>query len=70
MNQSCPVTKFYTHPVDSYKDFFIFLYKEGYVFQKIIQLIIVASYTFIFLKILLPVMYMLIFKFQTMVDIH
>jgi hypothetical protein len=44
--QCCLVIKFYTYHVDNYKDFFIFYYKEGYVFQKIIQFPIVVGYTF------------------------
>jgi hypothetical protein len=32
------------------KIFFIFFYKEGYVFQKLIEFTIVAGYTSIFLK--------------------
>ncbi len=56
--------------MDSYKYFFIFFYEEGYVFQKKIQFSIVASYTFIFSKIHLLVMYMLGFKFQNMADMH
>jgi hypothetical protein len=52
------------------KIFFTFFYKEGCIFQKIIQFTRIVGYTFIFLKIHLPAMYMLVFKFQNMEDMH
>jgi len=51
--------------MDSYKKNFIFLKKEGYVFQKIIQFTIIDSYAFTFLKILLMIMYMSVSNFKT-----
>jgi hypothetical protein len=40
------------------------------MFSKKREFITIAGYTFIFLKIPLPVMYMPVFNFQNMVDMH
>jgi hypothetical protein len=50
--------------MDNYKDFFIFFYK-GYVFPKKIQFILIVVYTFIFLKIPLPVVICWFSNFKT-----
>jgi hypothetical protein len=66
----CPIIKLYTYHVDNYKESFIFFYKEGYVFQKIIQFTVVVGYTFFSKEILLSVTYMPIFKFQNMANTY
>jgi prepilin signal peptidase PulO-like enzyme (type II secretory pathway) len=67
-DRCCLVIKFYTYPVNINK-FYLFINKEGYVFFKN-EFITIFGYTFVFLKIPLLVMYMPIFKFQNMVDMH
>ncbi len=59
------VIKFYTYLVDSYKYFFNCFLQRRICIPKKIQFTIIDSYTFIFLKIPLPVRYMWVSNFKT-----
>jgi hypothetical protein len=66
--QCCPVIKFYIYPVDTSKDLFIFTKKDMYSQKNSIYYR--NELHIYFLKINLPIMYMLVFNFQNMTHMH